>query len=175
LSPARAISVLLLSLLAACGSCNEPEQTATVASLVVNVPEDWTVELQRKDPVEQLALRPPRPTVLCRVIVMRGKGEQPAPTPAQFLASSKKRFGGTEHAKMSLDAPIGAIDGRSLHGVEMPEDLQAIGGDARVEVYATEHGDAMVGAVIGWFRGKPEDQHLRDECVGALETLRPAG
>lgn len=169
-----ALVLVLPPLAGACESCSEPERTANVDALTVEVPDGWTVELTRKDPMEQLALRPPRPTVLCRVVVMRGKGDAPAPSPADFMEQSSQRFGGTEHAKMTLDSGIGTIEGKSLHDVRMPGDLQAIGDEARVEVYATEHGRAMVGAVIGWFRGEEEDQRLRDDCFDALETLRAA-
>lgn len=169
-------TALILGLLvpAGCDGCSEPERTARVDGLTVDVPDDWTVELEREAPMEQLALRPSRPTVLCRVVVMRGKGEEPAPTPQDFIDRSRQRFGGTEQADMSLDSGIGRIEGKSLHEVRMPEDLKEMGDDARVEVYATEHDGAMVGAVIGWFFGEKEDQRLRDDCFDALETLRPS-
>ncbi|MFW5921331.1 MAG: hypothetical protein ACOCUS_05780 [Polyangiales bacterium] len=182
---ARATLALVLSIAGACGSCDEPERSANVGALTLDVPDDWTAELQQKDPVEQLALRPPRPTVLCRVVVMRGKGDAPAPAPSDFITQTRRQFpGGTEHADMTLDSRIGTIEGKSLRDVEVPEELEELGDDLRLEVYATEHDGAMVGGVIGWFfygeeeRSKIPDelwpQRLRDDCVDALETLRTA-
>lgn len=169
------LGVLALALaFGGCGSCEQPAQTANVHTLQVEVPRGWTTELKREEPVEQLALRPAKATVLCRVVVMHGEGELPAPTAESFVETSKRRFGGEEHAQGALDTGIGEIPGHFLRDVKMPEELESMGDDARIELYATDHGDAMVGAIIGWFRGESEDQRQRDACFDALETLSPA-
>lgn len=170
----KATLAVLGLVLGACGSCEQPARTADVDELQVEVPQGWTTELSRKGPIEQLALRPPGATVLCRVVVMRGESGMHAPTAERFVETSRERFGGEEHAQGSLDTGLGEVPGHFLRDVKMPQELGSMGGDARIELYATDHGDAMVGAIIGWFRGETEDQRQRDACFDALETLAPA-